>query len=120
MLRSSNLVQPERFHFPGKYHRHPVVDGPDQVVGRRGDDGAGPDDVPLRVPPGLSQACEGEGIPDLNTIRMGHLAVPPPLIVPVGRNQAPPAGQGGAEAALLCNRLGPGSRLLLVYGPKSI
>ena len=43
--------QPQRLKVSWQDHRHPVVDGTERLVGRRGNDGAGADDLALRVPP---------------------------------------------------------------------
>ena len=85
------VVQPEGLQLPWQDDRHPVVDGTERLVGRRGNDGAGADDLALRVPLRIPQTREGEGLTRCHRDPHGPPAgaFPLPLVEAIGQNQAP-------------------------------
>ena len=98
------------------YRRH-------RLVGGGGEDGAGLDGVARtalgegarkrrtrRHRPALPQAGEGEGraVPEPEQPGLAGLAFAPPLIEPVGRDQAAAMAEGRPERRLLRGGLGPG------------
>ena len=72
------VVQPEGLQLPWQDDRHPVVDGTERLVGRRGNDGAGADDLALRSRHASHRPAKAKGSPDAITIRMGLLLEPFP------------------------------------------
>ena len=108
------MVQPEGLQLPRQDDWHPVMDGAKQLVGRRGNDGAGADDLALRVPPRIPETREGEGLPRRHHDPHGPPAgaLPFPLIETIGQDQAPSSLERSAEAGPLGDRLSAG-----VYHP---
>ena len=71
---SQVIVQPEGLSALCKYHRHPIVNGLEQLIRLGGDNRAGADHIPLRVLPCVPAKAKGSR--DFITIRIGILEFP--------------------------------------------
>src|SRR5215211_6120443 len=121
-------VQPGVPGLGGQDHRHAVVDRLHQVVGRGGQDGAGPQLVAVavlalavalvllvlagrRVAPGRPQPGQGQRAEvaggDVEGLLALALALVLPLVEAVDGDDAALAGQGALPALFLAHRLGP-------------
>ncbi len=103
-------VEPEVVVRGRQDHRHPVMQGTEQVVGASREDGEGVNCLPLGSLPVLPQPGKSEGSPVVkaNVERLLAPVLLPPLVEPVRQDQAPAFAKGRSKGGLGRGGLGLG------------